>query len=340
MRPKVVVEVAFTEWTDDGRLRHPSFQGIREDEAAAAVKIEKEQPASATRQDGFGTDGEEHPDSNFTREGLILLRRPRKRGRRERRRVRARRPWPACGSATRSGGLSRSRSDEARRGSIFRGGGGVDAAYVADRPLSVVRCTGGLGGGKGPVSSRSTQAARPARQSKRCRCASQREWPTTSRSTQPRALVSARMGVLEVHPWGSKAKMLEKPDLVVFDLDPAPGLPFGRVKEGAIRIRDVLGGMGVKSWLKTSGGKGLHVVVPLKPSTKVTWEMTKSFAEQVPRGSRRRSSRPLPRQGEQERAEGEGLHRLAAERAGSDVGGSVFAPGKSRGGGVDADRVG
>ncbi|HZW07068.1 MAG TPA: non-homologous end-joining DNA ligase, partial [Phycisphaerales bacterium] len=154
--------------------------------------------------------------------------------------------------------------------------------FVANRPLSVVRCTGGLesacffqkhpGDTFGPP-----VKGVPVRES-----GGMAKYIAV---TNAKGLVSlVQMGVLEVHPWGSKAKTLERPDLVVFDLDPAPGLPFEKVKEAALRIREVLEGMRVKSWLKTSGGKGLHVVVPMRASAKVTWENTKSFAEQVAKG--------------------------------------------------------
>ena len=97
-----------------------------------------------------------------------------------------------------------------------------------------------------------------------------------------RALVAlAQMGVLEIHPWGSILETLERPDRLVFDLDPAPDVPFPGVVEAALILREELRATGLESFLKTSGGKGLHLVVPVEPE--LDWEVvkpiTRAFAE-------------------------------------------------------------
>ena len=91
------------------------------------------------------------------------------------------------------------------------------------------------------------------------------------------ALVQA--GVLEIHPWGSTLKNPEKPDRLIFDLDPGEGVGWDAVVQGAIDVRDYLQGLGLESFVKTSGGKGLHVVVPLRP--KASWDEAKAFAAGV-----------------------------------------------------------
>jgi bifunctional non-homologous end joining protein LigD len=78
-------------------------------------------------------------------------------------------------------------------------------------------------------------------------------------------LSAAQMNVIEFHPWNSTAKKINQPDRIVFDLDPGEGLPWERVKEAALLVRTLLDQLGLDSWLKTSGGKGLHVVVPIAP---------------------------------------------------------------------------
>ena len=88
-----------------------------------------------------------------------------------------------------------------------------------------------------------------------------------------------QMGVLEIHPWGSRVNKLETPDRVTMDLDPDEGLPWQRVTEAAIDVRDALAGIGLKSFAKTTGGKGLHVVIPLTP--KLDWDEVKAFAKWV-----------------------------------------------------------
>ena len=87
------------------------------------------------------------------------------------------------------------------------------------------------------------------------------------------------MGVLEIHPWGSRVDKLELPDRVTMDLDPDEDLPWQRVTEAAIDVRDALAGIGLKSFAKTTGGKGLHVVVPLTP--KLNWDQVKAFAKWI-----------------------------------------------------------
>jgi bifunctional non-homologous end joining protein LigD len=87
------------------------------------------------------------------------------------------------------------------------------------------------------------------------------------------------MGVLEIHPWGSRAEDLERPDRLVFDLDPGPGVTWTGVVDGARTIRGRLRELGLESFVKTSGGKGLHVVVPVKP--KLGWDEVKGFTQAV-----------------------------------------------------------
>jgi bifunctional non-homologous end joining protein LigD len=86
----------------------------------------------------------------------------------------------------------------------------------------------------------------------------------------------AQLGVLEIHGWGCHVQKLEKPDLFVFDLDPDAGLPFERVVEAALTLREQLAALGLESFVKTTGGKGLHVVVPVR--AKHGWDEHKAFA--------------------------------------------------------------
>ena len=88
-----------------------------------------------------------------------------------------------------------------------------------------------------------------------------------------------QMGVLEIHTWGSRQDRLEQPDRLIFDLDPDPALPWQQIKAAAESLRDRMSGMGFSAFVKTTGGKGLHVVVPITP--KQDWEAVKLFAKRV-----------------------------------------------------------
>jgi bifunctional non-homologous end joining protein LigD len=99
--------------------------------------------------------------------------------------------------------------------------------------------------------------------------------PYITLSTRDALAGLAQMGVLEVHPWGSKNEDLEHPDRIVFDLDPDESLPWRSVTDAALDVRERLKRLGLESFVKTTGGKGLHVVVPIEPEH--DWSVIKSF---------------------------------------------------------------
>jgi bifunctional non-homologous end joining protein LigD len=88
-----------------------------------------------------------------------------------------------------------------------------------------------------------------------------------------------QMGVLEIHPWGVRVDRPDRPDRVIFDLDPGEGLGFRDVAAAALEVRSVLEGMDLQSFAKTTGGKGLHVVVPIE--RRHEWPAVKAFAKRV-----------------------------------------------------------
>src|SRR4029077_12403843 len=88
-----------------------------------------------------------------------------------------------------------------------------------------------------------------------------------------------QMGALEIHPWGSTATKLETPDRITFDFDPDVGLAWEQVIAAAVEMREALLGIGLRSFVKTTGGKGLHVVVPVTP--KLGWNELKEFSRWV-----------------------------------------------------------
>jgi bifunctional non-homologous end joining protein LigD len=149
--------------------------------------------------------------------------------------------------------------------------------HVRDRPLTLVRCPVGVAGGcfyqkhQGAVASTRLRAIAIDEKSKRS---------TYLMVEDVAGLVAlVQMDALEVHLWGSTSRALERPDRIVFDLDPDLGLAWSRVVEGALLVRDLLARMGLETWPKATGGKGLHVVLPVR--ARYGWDAVKSFARAV-----------------------------------------------------------
>ena len=134
--------------------------------------------------------------------------------------------------------------------------------YIANRPLSLVRCPEGSGHpcffqkhvtGTLPPGVESVDVPDKKTGKKE---------PYITLST-PEALAGlAQMGVLEIHPWGSTNKNLERPDVIIFDLDPDAAISWRTLADSAADVRQQLKSLGLESFLKTTGGKGLHVVIP------------------------------------------------------------------------------
>ena len=99
----------------------------------------------------------------------------------------------------------------------------------------------------------------------------------------------AQMGVLEVHPWGSKNEALERPDVITIDLDPDESLGWEVLTGAALEVRKRLKARGLEAWVKTTGGKGLHVVVPIAPEQE--WPLVKEWAHQFVLGMERENPR-------------------------------------------------
>jgi bifunctional non-homologous end joining protein LigD len=87
------------------------------------------------------------------------------------------------------------------------------------------------------------------------------------------------MGTVELHTWGARASKIECPDRITLDLDPDPALPWRSMVEATRLTLAVLDELGLKAWLKTTGGKGIHIVVPIAPVT--SWEDVKEFSLQI-----------------------------------------------------------
>jgi len=146
--------------------------------------------------------------------------------------------------------------------------------YLVDRPLTLVRAPEGMRGQRFFVRHAGDWAPRELRQFE---ITGGTGAGTAMIVDDVRGLIAlAQMNVLEIHPWNARTRDLERPDRIVFDLDPGPEVPWSDVVDSAKRVRDVLETLDLASFVKTTGGKGLHVVVPLTPAA--TWEDTLEFS--------------------------------------------------------------
>jgi bifunctional non-homologous end joining protein LigD len=242
VQPKLVAEVAFSGWTDERVLRHSRFEGLREDKPAAEVILEKaRKPAIATPDEIAGI--------TLTHPERVL--------------------YPDQGITK----LQLAQFYESISDWIL--------PHLVGRPLSLVRCPEGHA--KGCFYQKHAHPGTPevVRRVRIPEGTGTGEGVGTYLSIDglPGLVSLVQMGVLEIHPWGSTVETLESPDRMTIDLDPAPDVPWGRVVETALVLRERLEAIGLKSFVKTTGGKGLHVVVPLKP--RHFWDEVKEFSRAI-----------------------------------------------------------
>ena len=149
--------------------------------------------------------------------------------------------------------------------------------FVVNRPLALVRCPGGVGGQcffqKHAWRGQSAEILKPTDPK------DESGEPIIAVDGLPGLLGLVQGGALEIHPWGAQLGDLERPDFINMDLDPGPGVSWPEVIEAAREVRARLAGAGLASFVKTSGGKGLHVVAPLKP--RAEWPAVKAFAKAI-----------------------------------------------------------
>jgi bifunctional non-homologous end joining protein LigD len=158
---------------------------------------------------------------------------------------------------------------------------------IADRPTTLVRCPGGLGEPCFYQKHVKYWAPEPVR---RVRIQEKHKVGDYLVADSLAALVGlVQIGILEIHTWNSTVSELERPDRLVFDLDPDPDLPWAETVEAARLVRDLLADIGLQSFVKTTGGKGLHVVLPIEPGP--SWNDCTAFARAVSEGIAARDRR-------------------------------------------------
>jgi bifunctional non-homologous end joining protein LigD len=258
VRPVLVAEVAFAEWTDDGTLRHPVFLGSRADKRAADVVRE---PA-ATSNDGEAPDEPPPPRPRAKTRAVadknavagIVVSNPDKK------------LYPEAAVTKRDLAL------------YYAAVGEWMLPHVRGRPLTLLRCPNGWNdecfyqkkaeGGVNEAISRVEIENGDGSVSLYMMA-----------DSVPAIVALLQMGVLEMHPWGSRAPRLGLPDRIIFDLDPDDAVEWEDLRKAALLVKTLLENIGLAPFLKTTGGKGLHVVAPIEPV--VGWEQVKGFTKAV-----------------------------------------------------------
>jgi len=244
LRPQLVAEVEFTERTDDGVIRQGSFMGLRDDIPAKSVGLERAQePPEKRGQDPFPGKGAGSPaaDIKITHPARVI--------------------YPA---------LKFTKADLAR---YYAEVSEWMLPHVANRPLTLVRCPDGvekecfyqrhLGMGASPGELKMFDRLRSSK-------------GKYLYLDSARGILSAvQNGAVEFHTWGASVPDPKKPDRITMDLDPAPDLEWPQLVEATRLMRTLLEKLGLKCFLKTTGGKGLHVVAPIEPE--LEWAKVKEF---------------------------------------------------------------
>jgi bifunctional non-homologous end joining protein LigD len=271
VRPEMVAEVTFTEWTGDGRLRHPVYHGLREDKPAKEVR--REMPQATTK---AATGKQSSPKS------------AKKPAKKADPRVNAK---PAS-KAPQAGGAAFELTSPDKVLYPEQGLTKRDLAeyyvavekwilpHVVDRPLSLVRCPEG-------------RAKKCFFQRHHSETMPDSIYPVSIEEQDKqradylyirdrKGLIGlVQMGVLELHVWGSRVDRPDRPDRMIFDLDPDESLPFSEVMDAARLLRERLDDLSLASFVKTTGGKGLHVVIPLE--RRASWDDVRNFSEAMVR---------------------------------------------------------
>ncbi|TSE08343.1 DNA ligase D [Mesorhizobium intechi] len=242
VKPELVAEVEFRSWTSDRIIRHASFQGLREDKPAEDVVQEKPKAATGRARPASSGTGAATMTTSVKLSHPDKLLWPDEKISKQRLLDHYAEVWPRM------------------------------KQFVVNRPLSLVRAPDGIGG---PRFFQKHASAGMSDRIARMKDPTDGEEILFVRDFDGVAAL-VQYGVVEIHIWGCTIDKLEQPDQIIFDLDPDEGVDVKAVREAALDIRGKLDELSLPNFVKTSGGKGYHVLVPLKPSA--DWGAVKTFA--------------------------------------------------------------
>lgn len=242
VRPTAVAEIEYRGRTADGLVRQAAYVGLREDKPPEEVVLEQA-PGFIPQHEPRVTLAASKPSTSaFSHPDRLL--------------------WEAEGVT------------KQELGDYYTALEGLIMPHVAGRALSLVRCPDGVG--------HPCFFARHAwmgLDTAISRIDTGDEKPMMAVKGLDGLLALVQMNVVEIHVWGSRATEIERPDRLIFDLDPGEGVAWEDIKSAAVELRERLQGYGLRSFLKTSGGKGLHVMVPVVPA--LGWDMAKTFSKAI-----------------------------------------------------------
>lgn len=277
VKPILVAELKFSEWTTDHLLRHPVFLGLRIDKNAKQVKAEKMIKQNKIEKEKIKTKKDlKEKKVNSTRK-------------KHQEKIPIKEDLPNVVA-----GIELSHPNKIievnktisklELANYYQEISSWILPHVMNRPLSLLRCPSRTKSGSKEKSHHAcffqkhhTTAFDPAVYSILVREEKGKKVDYIMIKNLQGLIALVQMNVIEIHPWGSYKTDLEKPDRMIFDLDPGPGLPWQKIINGALLIRNELKKLGLTSYVKTSGGKGLHVVIPIEP--KNSWIKVKAFSE-------------------------------------------------------------
>lgn len=263
VKPELVVQVRFATWTADNLVRQAAFLGVREDKEAKEVMREDTSTAPTPK----GSTRRAAEASHTAKPTIPVAAKRAAPGQMEHAPVRLTHPTKVLDEE--SGMTKQILADYywAVSEQMLR--------HIADRPLSLVRCPEGSGK---PCffQKHANHMLPPGIGSVNVADKNGMVESYITLNTKEALAGLAQMGVLEAHPWGSQNEDIERPDRMIFDLDPDETLDWPVITKAAAEVRARLRKLGLESFLKTTGGKGLHIVVPIRPEFQ--WPAIKEFA--------------------------------------------------------------